>query len=328
MTKVGIFMPHMKGVKILFDEAKKEIGYKGDIVLIEPKNDLEKQEALKDVDVVISSPLTIKEIEKAEKLKFIQVPYAGVEGFDLGLLGDSGIMLANVHGNATSVAEHAFGLLLALAKGIVKGDKDLRQGFWHGWMSREPNIEIEGKTVCIVGLGNIGKKVAQFAKAFDMYVVGVKKNVTEMPNVDKVYGVAHTKDAIARADFIVIAVPITEETKGFISMDTLKLMKGKYLINVSRGTAIDEKDLFIALKNHILKGAAIDTWWIYPKSPYEFQYPSHYPFWLLDNIILSPHTAGYSVSSIKKNWEEAVKNVVNFIAGKEVKNVVSIEKGY
>jgi len=328
MIKVGIFMPHVKGIKALFDKAKKEIGCKEEIVLIEPKNDLEKQEALKEVNVVISPPLTIKEIEKAEKLKFIQVPYAGVEDFDLSLLGDRGIILANVHGNATSVAEHAFGLLLALAKGIVKGDRDLRQGFWHGWMSREPNIEVEGKTLCIIGLGSIGKKLSQLAKAFGMYVIGVKKNVTELENVDKVYGIAHTKDAIAQAEFIVVAVPVTEETKGFINMDMLNLMKGKYLINVSRGSVINEKDLFIALKNHILKGAAIDTWWIYPRSPYEFQYPSHYPFWLLDNIILSPHTAGYSDDSIKKNWDDAVKNVVNFIAGKEVKNIITIEKGY
>jgi phosphoglycerate dehydrogenase-like enzyme len=328
MIKIGIFMPYMQDIDSLFDRVKKEAGYKGKTTLIKPKNELEKKKAIPEVDIVISGPLTSEEIIEAKKLKLIQVPYAGTEEFNLNLLKERSILLSNVHGNATSVAEHAFSLLLALAKGVVTNDKDLRKGMWHGWMSKEPNIEIEGKTLCIIGLGSTGKKAAQFGKAFGMNIVGVKKNITSVPNVDKVYGIDKIKDAVSKADFIIIAVPATNETKGLIGKEMLELMRGKYLINVSRGSVINERDLFVALKNHTLKGSAIDTWWLYPESQYKFQYPSRYPFWLLDNIIMSPHTAGYSDKSIGKNWEEAIINVILFASGKKIKNIVSIEKGY
>lgn len=328
MIKIGIFMPYIQDIDLLFDRAKKETGYKGKIALIKPKNELEKKKAIPKVAIVISGPLTNEEIIEAKKLKLIQVPYAGIEEFDLNLLKERNIILSNAHSNATSVAEHAFSLLLALAKGIVVNDKDLRRGMWHGWMSNEPNIEIEGKTLCIIGLGSIGKKAAQFGKAFGMNVVGVKKNINNVPNVDKVYGANKIKDAVSKADFILLAVPATNETKELINKEMLNLMKRKYLINVSRGSVINERDLFVALKNHTLKGAAIDTWWLYPKKQHEFQYPSRYPFWLLDNIIISPHTAGYSDKSIAKNWEEAITNVMRFASGKKIKNIVSTEKGY
>ncbi len=328
MKTVGILLPHPAYLDELFEKAKKEAGLNEEInILYRDKSDI--KEILKSADAVISGPIPEKYLDMAKKLKLIQVPYAGVDEFDLNdVMEERGIMLANVHGNALSVAEHAFGLILALAKGIVRNDRDLRRGYWHGWMSREPNMELEGKTLCIIGLGSIGREIAKFGKVFGMNVIGVKKTVQNVENVDRVFSNKEIDKAIKDADFIVIAVPTTEETKGFVDKNMLEKMKGKYLVNVARGNVIDEAALFVALKNEVLKGAAIDTWWVYPEKPYEYRYPSHYPFWLLDNIIMSSHTAGYSDGSIRKNWTEAVKNVVNFFAGKPLKNIISIEKGY
>jgi phosphoglycerate dehydrogenase-like enzyme len=327
MKRVGILLPYPGYINELFEKAKKEIGYNEDIeILFSSKNRIE---ILEKSDAVISGPMPEKELGQAKNLKLIQVPFAGVDGFDLHyIIEKRSITLANVHGNALSVAEHAFGLMLSLAKGIVRNDIDLRRGYWHGWMSKEPNIELEGKTVCIIGLGSIGRAFAKFAKAFGMNVIGVKKTVQNVENVDKVFSDKETETAIKDAQFIVIAVPTTEETKGFINTELLNKMKGKFLINVARGNVINEEALFVVLKNRILQGAAIDTWWVYPEKPYEYKYPSHYPFWVLDNIIMSCHTAGYSDGSIRKNWEEATKNVVRFLAGKPVKNIISIKKGY
>ena len=328
MKTVGILLPHPAYLNELFEKAKKEAGLNEEInILYRDKSDV--KEILKNADAVISGPIPKKYLDMAKKLKLIQVPYAGVDEFDLNdVMEERGIMLANVHGNALSVAEHAFGLILALAKCIVRNDRDLREGYWHGWMSREPNMELEGKTLCIIGLGSIGREIAKFGKAFGMNVIGVKKTVQNVENVDRVFSNKEIDNAIKDADFIVIAVPTTKETKGFINKEMLEKMRGKYLVNVARGNVIDEAALFVALKNKVLKGAAIDTWWVYPEKPYEYRYPSHYPFWLLDNIIMSSHTAGYSDGSIRKNWTEAVKNVVNFFAGKPLKNIISIEKGY
>ena len=328
MKTLGILLPYPPYLSDIIDEAKKEFSI-DELNVIYAKNKEERLKALKESDAVISGPLSGDELSLAENLKMIQVPYAGVDEFDLNdVMAERGIILANVHGNALSVAEHAFALLLALAKGVVRNDRDLRQGYWHGWMSREPNMELEGKTLCIVGVGSIGRNVARIAKAFGMKVLGVKKTVEQVDNVDKVYADYELLDAIKDADFVVIALPTTNETRHLFNKKIFEKMKGKYLINVGRGDVINEADLFVALKDHVLKGAAIDTWWVYPEKPYEFSYPAHYPFWLLDNIILSSHTAGYSDGSIRKNWTEAVHNVMRFFAGKPVKNVISIEKGY
>lgn len=329
MKTLGVLLPHPPYFEDLLEKAKKEFGIKEEIKVLFAKDAEDRVNIIKSADALISGPVTEKELLDAKNLKMIQVPYAGVDEFDLNLvIKERGIILANVHGNALSVAEHAFGLMLALAKGIVRNDKDLRNGYWHGWMSREPNLEMEGKTVCIIGLGSIGRAVARFAKAFGMKVIGVKKNPEEVENVDSVFPSDKIEDAVKDADFVVVAVPTTSETKGFINKSLLEKMRGKFLINVARGSVIDEEALFIALKDGILKGAAIDTWWIYPESPYGFSYPAHYPFWLLDNIILSSHTAGYSDGSIRKNWAEAVRNVMRFFAGKQVPNLISVEKGY
>ncbi len=329
MKTLGVLLPHPPYFEDILEKAKEEFGITEEIRVLFAKSEDDRKDILEVADAVISGPVSEEELASAENLKMIQVPYAGVDEFDINLvMEERGIILANVHGNALSVAEHAFGLMLALAKDIVRNDRDLRNGYWHGWMSREPNLEMEGKTVCIVGLGSIGKAVAHFAKAFGMKVIGVKKTPEILEDVDFLFTSDKIKEAVKDADFIVIAVPVTPETKGFVDKKLLDEMRGKFLINVARGNVINEKDLFVALKDRVLRGAAIDTWWVYPKSPYEFSYPSHYPFWLLDNIILSSHTAGYSDGSISKNWTEAVKNVMRFFAGEPVKNLISIEKGY
>jgi len=119
-------------------------------------------------------------------------------------------MLANVHANATAVAEYSMGLLLVLAKGFVQSDRDLRKGYWHGWMGKEFNIEIQGKTLCIIGVGNIGKKLAYFAKAFGMHVIGVKRAPEVVENVDEVYETKDLLKAVSRADFVVSILPLTD----------------------------------------------------------------------------------------------------------------------
>ncbi len=329
MRTVGVLLPHPLYLDELFEKAKEEINFKEEIKILYAGQNGTIADVVKEADAIISGPIPQEHLNVAKNLKLIQVPFAGVDGFNLkNIMEEKGIILANVHGNALSVAEHAFGLLLSLAKGIVTNDRDLREGYWHGWMSREPNMELEGKTVFIIGLGSIGKAIAKFAKAFGMNVVGVKKTVQPVENVDKVLSDKEIDKAIKNALFVVLAVPSTNETKNLVNKDFLNKMEGKFLINIARGDVIDEEALFIALKNRKLKGAAIDTWWIYPEKPYMHKYPAHYPFWLLDNIIMSSHTAGYSDGSIRKNWEEAVKNVVNFIAGNPIKNIISLEKGY
>ncbi|MGB9694873.1 MAG: 2-hydroxyacid dehydrogenase [Caldisericaceae bacterium] len=327
MNKVGVFVPHPGSLEIMLDKARSTVGFSGDVEFVIPKTNEEKLNVLKDAVAIISSSITEHELEVAGNLKMIQVPFAGVDSFDIQLLNERGIMLANVHSNATSVAEYAFGLVLSLAKDLARSDKDLRKGYWHGWMGREPNIELYGKTLCVVGLGSIGKKIAEFSKSFGMHVIGVKRNPQPYPLVDEVYGTSDLLLAIEKSLFIVAVLPLTAETKNMFNRNVFDKMSGKYFVNVGRGPVVNEEDLFYALKSKTLKMAAIDTWWSYPQAPMQYAMPSKYPFWELDNIIMSSHAAGYSEESLLKVWEDSVENVVRFIAGKEIENKIS-EFGY
>jgi phosphoglycerate dehydrogenase-like enzyme len=327
VNKVGILLLPPGNVIEMFEKAKKAEGLEEEVSILLSRSEKEKQEILKESVALITSSISLDDLNVAKNLKLIQVPFAGVDTFNVKELMKRGIILANVHSNATAVAEYAFGLLISLAKDFIRSDRDLRRGYWHGWMGKEPNIEIEGKTVAIIGLGSIGRKVAEFAKAFGMYVVGVKKSLQNYPNVDEVYGTEDILKAVEKAHFVISALPLTDETEGLIDRNVFNAMKGKYFVNVGRGPVVNQEDLFVALKNHVLKGAAIDTWWNYPEKPLQFAQPSEYPFFALDNVVMTAHAAGFSEESVKRNWEDSVRNIVKLFMGKEVENIIT-ERGY
>ena len=328
MHKVVVIGSYPSNLMEMFEKHKKEFGVE-DVEVLIPVNDEEKFSALKESEAVIAGVLSVDDLNNAPNLKFIQVPFAGVDTFDVSDLIRRGIKIANVHSNATAVAEHAMALVLALAKNITEGDRDLRIGYWHGWMSREPVISLEGKTMTILGLGSIGKEVARFAKAFDMYVIGVKREKVEghIPNVDEVYTHNDIEKAVEKAHFIVCALPLTPETKGIVDRRLFEKMRGKYFVNVGRGAVVEEEDLFVALKKGILRGAGIDTWWVYPQAPMQTTMPSRYPFHGLRNVIMTPHCAGFTDVTPQHMWEDAVKNVLRFFKGLPIENEVK-EAGY
>jgi len=328
MHKVVVIGSYPSNLMEMFEKHKKEFGVE-DVEVLIPVNDEEKFSALKESEAAIAGVLSVDDLNNAPNLKFIQAPFAGVDTFDVSDLIRRGIKIANVHSNATAVAEHAMALVLALAKNITEGDRDLRIGYWHGWMSREPVISLEGKTITILGLGSIGKEVARFAKAFGMYVIGVKREKVEghIPNVDEVYTHNDIEKAIEKAHFIVCALPLTPETKGMVDRRLFEKMRGKYFVNVGRGAVVEEEDLFVALKRGILRGAGIDTWWVYPQAPMQTTMPSKYPFHGLRNVIMTPHCAGFTDVTPQHMWEDAVKNVLRFFKGLPIENEVK-EAGY
>lgn len=284
------------------------------------------------IEVFIGGFVDIESIEKAKNLKLIQVPYAGVDTLPFEIIKQKGIIVSNAHENALTVAEHGFALLLTLSKNIVLHDRDLRKGIWHGWMANEPNFEIFGKTLGIIGLGAIGREMAKRAKAFGMNVIGTKKDINKdieliKDFVDEIYPMDKLDEVIKKSLFIFVSVPLTKETENLISEKELNLMKDKYLINISRGKVVNEEALYNALKNGILKGAAIDVWYIYPKNK-EKTYPSKYPFHELDNIVMTPHSAGFTFESVQRNWLFTFKNVIKFAKGEKIESVVDPERQY
>lgn len=289
---------------------------------------------LKEVEVTISGTFTKEDLEQARKLKLIQIPFAGVDKLDFDLYKDyQDIYICNIHTNGAAVAEHAFALILALAKNIVSYDKDLRRGKWHGFSTKEPTIQLQGRSLGIIGLGSIGWEIAKRAKSFGMKIFALKRRVNEkdLEKKEILEFLGEEKDlekVIRKSDFIVIAFPLTPETKGLIGEKELKLMKGKYLINIARGAIIDEEALFKVLKKHYLAGAAIDTWYQYPNSEQKEISPSKYDFHKLDNIIMSPHTAGYTDKALKENIKSVFDNIVKIYYGEEPENRIDPELEY
>jgi phosphoglycerate dehydrogenase-like enzyme len=318
----------------VFNELNKKV--KLDLEFIIPETDERKniKKYLKEVEVVIGGTFSKEDIEQAKKLKLIQVPFAGVDKLDFNLYKNyPDIFICNIHANKNAVAEHAFSLILALAKNIVINDRDLRVSKWHGFSTKETTIQLQGKSLGIVGLGSIGWEIAKIGHTLGMKVFALKRKIKEKDlkkkNILEFLG--EKKDlekVIEESDFIVVAVPLTKETSGLIGEKELKPMKGKYLINISRGTVIDEEALFKSLKEDHLAGAAIDTWYKYPSSEQKEVLPSKYDFQKLNNIVMSPHTAGYTDRALEENIMSVFDNIVKIYYGEEPENQIDTKLEY
>lgn len=327
--KVLFYQNPPKNWMNLLEKVKRDLKFDGVVEFVN-KDEFEKYKD--EIEIFIGGFIDKESIIKAKKLKFIQVPYAGVDTLPFDVIKERKILISNAHENALTVAEHGFALMLSLAKSIVFHDRDLRKAIWHGWMANEPNFEIFDKTLGIIGLGAIGSEMAKRAKAFGMKVIGTKKNISKDVDkikdfVDEIYPMEKLNVVLEKSLFIFLSLPLTKETENLIGERELNLMKDKYLINISRGRVVNEEALYNALKNKILKGAAIDVWYIYPK-PNEKVYPSKFPFHELENVIMTPHSAGFTIESVQRNWLFTFKNVLKFIKGENIENLVDPEKQY
>lgn len=279
-------------------------------------------------DIVVSGRMTHDEIMGAKKLKLIVVPFAGVNSLDWEAIRRKRVPVANCHANAASVAERALALCLSLLGRVVEYDRDLRRGIWHGYSAgnKEEDLwtSIRNKTICIVGMGHIGEELKKLLTPFGCRVIGVKRSAP----AEKSEITSDLNWAIESSEVIFVTVPLTASTKGMFNADLLMRMKGKYLINISRGEVIDESALYFALKRGVLRGAAIDTWYLYPDSDHSVMLPSRFPFNTLSNIVLSPHVGGYCYEGISSLIEETVENIKSFLKSGKPLNLVNPQNEY
>ena len=261
----------------------------------------------------------------------------GYDNIDMKAAAERGIMITNTPGVLTdTVAEHAFSLILALAHRIAEGDRFTRAGKYHGW---EPMLllgtDVSKKTLGIVGLGRIGSRVAHHAaRGFSMRVIyyDVRRNEEferELNSIpDLVWNPFQTKsgmdiveytpnpdDVFREADFISIHVPFLPSTLHLVDARRLRLMKkSAYLINTSRGPVVDEHALVAALKQGVIRGAALDV--------YEYE-PALAPGLAeLDNVVLTPHTASATVETRQAMSELAARNIIEALEGRTPPHLV------
>ncbi|MFC1562343.1 D-2-hydroxyacid dehydrogenase [candidate division KSB1 bacterium] len=242
-------------------------------------------------DVLVISGMWDNELlEIAPKLKFIQSISAGYDQFPLDELRRLNIRLASARGvNRNAVSEHALAFILGFARHLHTGRDNQRIHHWRGLFSdlSQREQELGGMTVLIIGLGSIGSRVAQLAKTFEMRILATDLNPSETEGpVDEVHKPDSLLNLLPQADFVVLTCPLTSETEKIINKQTLSLMKeSAYLINVARGLCVDEHALLEALCNKTIAGAGIDCFFDEPLSKTS-------PFWDLENVIITPHTAG------------------------------------
>jgi phosphoglycerate dehydrogenase-like enzyme len=281
-----------------------------------------------DADVLITWVVGADVYRRARRLKLLAYLHSGFDPVDLAALAAKRIALTNVAGaNATAVAEHAFALLFALGKRIVERDARVKQGGWVPiWNDRTASVLLEGSTLVIVGMGEIGTRLARRARAFDMKVIGVRRSGLPAPDADITYGPSGLCDALAQGDFTALAVPHTVETQNLISHRELAAMKqGSFLINVARGRLVDEIALRKALDEGHLAGFASDVWWSYPHNlpeGWHYSVSSRLGVHLLPTVIASHDSAADIIAVKAQTIRQGAANVKAFLAGRTPPNLV------
>jgi D-2-hydroxyacid dehydrogenase (NADP+) len=244
-----------------------------------------------EADVLVISGLWQNALlDRAKKLLFIQSIGAGTDQFSRDELTKRGIRLASARGvNARAVAEHAMALILALSRRLPEARDNQAQRVWRGMIGdlAEREDELGGKTLLIVGLGDIGGRLARLAKAFDMHVIGLRRNPAAGPGAaDGVYPMLELEALLPQADFVALTCPLTKETENLITAAAFRQMKASaYLVNIARGRVVDEAALVEALAARLIAGAGIDVTAEEPLAPDS-------PLWGMAQVLITPHTAG------------------------------------
>ena len=237
-------------------------------------------------------------------MKYVHVGAVGYDSFDVEAIRARGIRLCNSSGvNRNAVADHGMAMILSFSRQLHSARDRQFKAEWRGMISEiaKREDELTGKTLLIYGLGAIGGRLARLAKAFDMRVVGIKRDTAKAPDyVDAVQGPDGFLEALAEADVVALTCPLTDRTRGLIDETALAAMKDTaYLINLSRGPVVDEQALVSALAERRIAGAGLD---VFDPEPL----PATSKLWGFETVIITPHTGGETQA-----YEE---NVIDLLA--------------
>ena len=292
-----------------------------DVVVSKDRGEIEGM--LEDLEVVAGSfPRDL--LHKAPKLRWFQQWGAGADW----LLRhpdarEAPFTLTNVSGiHAVPISEHVFALLLAFARALPTALRAQRE---HDWLdeSNVPVFELAGKTLLLVGVGEIGKRIAMLSRAFDMDVWGVRHDPSkDVPGVSKMAGPDDLIDLLPNADFVVLTVPLTESTRGMVGEEELRAMKGSaYLVNIGRGGVVDEGALVKALSEGSVAGAGLD---VFEEEPLR----EDSKLWDMENVVITSHYSGNTPHYNERALEIFLDNLEQYRAGGSLHHVVDKERGY
>lgn len=280
-------------------------------------------EQLAQAEIIIGWARGIGEelLDKSASLRWIQSWSAGIDNMPLQRLQEHGVLLTTASGvHAEPIAAVIFGFILSFTRNLHTAIRNQSQGRWY---AEGCESEVSGKTAVIFGTGAIGSETARIAKAFHMKTVGVSRSGQPVEHFDSVLPITQLKEAVAQGDFIINALPLTDETKHLFNAEAFSAFKqGSYYINIGRGGTTHTGDLIDALNSGHLRGAGLDVFETEPL-------PQDHPLWSMDQVIMTPHSAGITDRYADRMVDIIVENLGSYITtGSPSLNVVDFNQQY
>jgi len=257
----------------------------------------ETHELIADVEAVVTGDVTPEQLDAAGNLRWIHALSSGVDRYPLDAIESAGVALTNSAGvHAQPIAEHVLCLMLVFERGVNESVRQQARSVWE----RVEGGELRGKTVGVLGVGAIGTRLAEVCSALGMTVLGTKRDLDDAPDaVDELHPADDHHEVLARSNYVAVTCPLTEETRGLIGAEELRVMRrDAVLVNIGRGEIVDEDALARALQGGRIAGAGLDVFGTEPL-------PADSPLWDLSNVVVTPHMAGSTPHKVER-WADIV----------------------
>ena len=273
----------------------------------------EERELLETARIAVGLDIDEEQLAAAENLELFACVFAGTGHLPRDALADHGVALTNASGvHGPNIAEHVIGSMITHARQWARAHRQQERREWRSYET----TEVYGLTVAVVGLGAIGSAVVDRLEPFDVNTVGVRYSPEKGGPTDEVYGFDEFHDAIADAEYVVLACPLTETTRGLVDAEALRTMRADaILINIARGPIVDTDALVSELRNNRIRGAALDV-----TDPEPL--PEDHPLWGLGNVTITPHNAGHTPHYYERVADILAENVGRLDDGDDLENRV------
>jgi phosphoglycerate dehydrogenase-like enzyme len=283
---------------------------------------------LRETEVLLTNPVVPDDVvERAPNLKWLQLTSAGVDRLMDAPVVKSDVTVTTASGiHATPISEYVIGAILAFAKGFSNAFRAQQERAWRPFWPQE----VEDKTIGVLGVGAIGARVVKLAKALDMRVLALRRSADRrlkgdesgLPGVDEMLPPAELPYLLAESDYVVVALPLTAESRNLIGEPELRAMKpSAVIVNIGRGAIIDEAALVRALKDGTIAGAALDVFQQEPLS-------AESELWDLQNVLLTPHISGGTPRYMERAVGLFCENLRHYLADQPLRNIVDPARGY
>lgn len=260
----------------------------------------EEKELIRDAEVVVGDSIDESLLDAAENLSLFACSFAGYEHLPLEALDRQDIAVTNASGvHASNVAEHAVGGLLTLTRGLLDARAQQRNREWRNFQVDE----LAGSTVTVVGMGAIGSAICERLRGFDVDIIGVRHSPEKDGPADEIVGFDEFESAIAEASAVILACPLTNDTRRLLNRETFRTMHpDARLVNIARGGVVDTDALVGAIRANHIGGAALDVTDPEPLPP-------EHPLWTFENVLITPHNAGHTPNYYDRLAEILAENV-------------------